>query len=109
MKEYVFYTCEGYTESPTGKPVENIQILGFANGDNHNVALNDLIKRNQWIVEKDFDIHKICFEQLLDNNTKQLIKKLLDYNWEEKKTHYEEYPQYEHILLTIKELKKVIE
>ena len=38
MKEFIFYTFEGYTESPTGKMVENLQILGFEKGKNENEA-----------------------------------------------------------------------
>ena len=108
MKEYVFYTFEGYTESPTGKEVENIQLLGFESGKNKEEAKRNLIKKRGWIVENGFDEHQIESKQLLSDKEKELIKKLIDYNWAEEKKHYEEAPVQNHIFLILKQLKKLI-
>lgn len=32
MSEFIFYTVEGLTEAPSGKEVENAQLLGTAKG-----------------------------------------------------------------------------
>lgn len=65
MKEFVFYTFEGYTESPTGQAVENIQILGFEFGENEIEARNHLIKENEWIIENGFRENRIIGRQIL--------------------------------------------
>ena len=64
MREFVFYTEEGYTESPTGKTVENLQILGFENGKNKDEAFKTLINNNQWIIENGLNKDKIICKQL---------------------------------------------
>ena len=64
MKEFIFYTFEGYTESPTGKMVENLQILGFEDGENENEAFQTLINNNQWIIKSGFNKDKIISKQL---------------------------------------------
>ena len=109
MKEYVFYTFEGYTESPTGEMVENIQLLGFENGKNEKHARENLIKDCQWIEESGFDKCRIEAKQLLGNELKRLLKILIDYNWESEKKHYEESPENNHIFLILKQLKEIID
>lgn len=64
MKKFVFYSFEGYTESPNGQPVENLQILGFENGENECEAFKTLIRNNQWITESGFNKDKIMSRQL---------------------------------------------
>ena len=64
MKRFVFYTSEGYTESPTREMVENLQILGFENGENEKEAFKSLIDNNQWILERGFNQNKIITMQL---------------------------------------------
>ena len=46
MKNFVFYTAEGYTESPNGEQVENYQILGFESGNTQDEALQKLLKND---------------------------------------------------------------
>ena len=105
MKKFVFYTFEGYTESPTGKTVENIQILGFENGQSEAVARNVLLKNNKWIIDSGFNQNKIVGQQLLDDELKGDINKLLDYNWEAEEKHYEENEEKNHIFLVLKKIK----
>lgn len=109
MKEFIFYTFQGYTESPLEEPVENIQVLGFEKGRSSEEANKSLLNKRPWIIESGFDEQEIIHKQLLDNNTKDLIKALIDYNWDEEKKHYEENPVSDHIFLTLKRLKEVIE
>ena len=109
MKQFVFYTCEGYTESPTQKVVENIQILGFEEGKSIKEANKNLLFKRPWIIESGFNEQEIIHKQLLDEKTKSLIKKIIDYNWDEEKRHYERTPVSNHIFLILKELKNIIE
>ena len=64
MKSYVFYTAEGLTESPTGEIVDNLQILGFENGNTQKEALHNLMKNNEWIERCGFDTTQILAHQL---------------------------------------------
>lgn len=90
MNEYVFYTLEGYTESPTGKECENIQLLGFESGSNKKAAKKNLIENRNWIEELDFDIDEIESKQLLSDENKQDIKTVIEYLWDDEIKHFEE-------------------
>lgn len=65
MREFVFYTEEGYTESPTGKTVENLQILGFAMGANEENARKILLKENPWIIECGFNERCVFSKEII--------------------------------------------
>jgi hypothetical protein len=45
MKQYIFVTPEGNTETPNGKDIENLQVIGFAQGENEIEAIKNLPKR----------------------------------------------------------------
>ena len=109
MKEFVFYTFEGYTESPTEQTVENLQILGFEKGVNEKQAKENLISQCGWIKETGFDNYEIESRQLLDDELKGLIKILIHYNWKNEEKHYEEAPTENHIFLVLKKIKKIID
>lgn len=85
MNTYVFYTQEGYAESPIGKSIENMQILGFAKGKNVSKALENLLKENSWIKASGFDKNSILVRQLLDDKLKSNIQKTVDYLWADEK------------------------
>ena len=108
MKEFVLYTFEGYTESPTGEMVENIQLLGFEKGVSGKQAKENLISRCKWIEEAGFSKYEIESKQLLDDESKELIKMIIEYNWENEKKHYEELPNENHIFLVLKKLRETI-
>ena len=90
MNGYVFYTFEGYTESPTGKECENIQLLGFEYGRDKKAAKKELIETREWIEELDFDIEEIEAKQLLTEENKKDIKTIIEYLWKDEKKHFEE-------------------
>lgn len=46
MKTFLFYTSEGYTESPNNECVENCQLLGEATGETVKAAFANLLKEN---------------------------------------------------------------
>ena len=65
MREYIFYTTEGYTEAPNQDyRVENCQLLGTAFGKNQNDALDSLIEENKWIIDAGFSRDKISYRLL---------------------------------------------
>ncbi|MBQ0081693.1 MAG: hypothetical protein KBT41_00200 [bacterium] len=55
MEEFIFYTTEGFTYDPEGNDVENCQLLGIAYGEDKADALDNLLKKNPFILEHGFD------------------------------------------------------
>ena len=59
MNEYIFYTDEGYCESPNGTQTENFQVLGFEKGNSKDEALKKLVDNNIWIKEYGYNVDNI--------------------------------------------------
>lgn len=108
MNEYIFYTNEGYTESPIeGMIVENCQMLGRVMADNIQEARTALLKENSWIEEYGFDINNAYIEQILTEKQKNDIALLVDYFWKDEKRNYEESDLKDnHIFNVLKRLKQ---
>jgi hypothetical protein len=61
---YIFLTFEGFTYSnpEASEPdVENIKVIGFAEGKNKEDAFLNLIKENPWLLDTYFD-EVVCLE-----------------------------------------------
>lgn len=56
MKKFIFVTPEGNTESPNGKEIENLQVIGFAKGKDEIEAIKNLLKENEWIWDSGFNV-----------------------------------------------------
>lgn len=57
MGKYIFITPEGSTETPNGKQVENMQVIGIVeNVPNEDEALKKLLIENEWIFDSEFNI-----------------------------------------------------
>ncbi|MFA5248646.1 MAG: hypothetical protein WC415_05570 [Patescibacteria group bacterium] len=71
IRNYIFYTTEGFTFLPNSKSdvpdVENCQVLGWGNGINAKDAFNDFKKQNRWLKSSKFN-EVICAE-LKDEKT----------------------------------------
>lgn len=65
MLEYIFYTDEGYCESPANKIVENFQVLGFEKGDSKAEALNAFLENNAWLKDYSYNVDKIIGCQIV--------------------------------------------
>ena len=80
MNEYIIYTTEGYTTAPNEDvEVENCQVLGIAKGKDETEAKNNLLKDNPWISEAGFSQSELIVKQLLTDEERMAIKKILDY------------------------------
>ena len=55
MKKFIFLTKEGFTETPDNKDIENLQVLGFANGKDAEEALDILKQENKYLKDTNFD------------------------------------------------------
>lgn len=91
MNEYMFYTFEGFTQSPDKTECENLQILGFEKAENLEIAKKCLLVNNDWILKYGFDTEKILSKKILTEESLASIKTVVDYLWEDEEKDYEEY------------------
>ena len=70
MKNYIFYTSEGFTFQPESEGVEpdieNCQILGWANGKTPQEAFKNLKGENDFLKETNFD--EVICQELANKN-----------------------------------------
>ena len=110
MKEYIFYTTEGYTEAPNDENVDNCQVLGRAKGNDVEEAQQKLLKENPWIIETKFDPSEFMAEQILTSEQRNDILSLINYLWIDEMRHFEESNEpSNHIFNAIKRLKDICE
>ncbi|MFZ6015161.1 MAG: hypothetical protein ACOYUZ_02275 [Patescibacteria group bacterium] len=55
MPSFIFLTQEGQTLAPNLKDIDNLQVLGIANGQTYREALDNLLRENEWIKESDYE------------------------------------------------------
>lgn len=111
MANYIFYTNEGFTNSPTNKRLGNLQILGAENGKNLNYALTNLLKNNPWIEESGFNKEKIMHHKILNKQAENNLQLIVDYMWNDEQKHFEEYDEEkpkDHIYLKLKKFKNLL-
>ena len=90
MNEYMFYTFEGFTQSPNKTDCENLQILGFEKAENLEIAKSHLLANNEWILKYGFNTEKILSKKILTGESLASIKTVVDYIWEDEEKDYEE-------------------
>lgn len=65
MKNYIFLTCEGYTYQPdsesTEPDIDTLQVIGISEGNNSQMAFENLIKKSKYLLETTFD-EVFCYE-----------------------------------------------
>jgi hypothetical protein len=78
VNHYIFLTDEGYTFQPDSdgelREIENLQVIGFAQGANANEAYRNLLSENSYLKDTSF-IKIFCYQ--LDKDYEQSRK---DYN-----------------------------
>lgn len=109
MNEYLFYTTEGVTfPRDITADIENCQVLGYSKGKDKPKALQNLLIENPWIKESKFDESKIIAVQILSQDAKHALRKLVDYLWDDEKKHFEEAGKpANHIFNIIKQIDKL--
>lgn len=59
MKNYIFLTTEGYTFQPNSESIDpdidNLQVIGFAKGENSKKAFQSLLRENNYLKNTTFD------------------------------------------------------
>jgi len=73
MKQFIFYTNEGFTEDNQNNPTENCQILGWGKGENSQEAFKNLVKENTYLKEMDFN--EVMCQELVDEKIEYLSLK----------------------------------
>lgn len=80
MKHYIFVTHEGHTFQPgsesTEPDVENLQVIGFADGNTPEEATINLMKDNTYLIETAFD-EVTAFELKSEKSTSHRLKDLV--------------------------------
>lgn len=65
IKNYIFLTSEGHTYQPgsesTEPDIDNLQVIGISEGNNSQMAFENLIKDNGYLLETSFD-ELFCYE-----------------------------------------------
>ena len=79
MNEYMFYTFEGFTQSPNKNECENLQILGFEKAESLKTAKKHLLANNNWILKYGFDTEKILSKKILTEETIDLAERVVNY------------------------------
>jgi hypothetical protein len=64
MKHFIFITNEGWTETPKGGTVENQQVLGYADGETKEEAMQSFLAENKAML-MDFDSDEIVIYEIL--------------------------------------------
>lgn len=90
MNEYMFYTFEGFTQSPNKTDCENLQILCFEKAENLEIAKKCLLVNNDWISKHGFNTEKILSKKILTEESLAAIKTVVDYIWKDEEKDYEE-------------------
>lgn len=114
MNEYMFYTAEGFSQSPNETDCENLQILGFEKAESLESAKEQLLKNNGWILKYGFNAEEILSKKILTEGIEVSIKTVVDYLWDDEERHYEECLATDgtvdnHIFSCLKKLKSVLE
>ena len=63
MRNYIFYTGEGYTMSPNNLQIENCQVLGWSQGENEQQAFNAFVKENKFL--KKYKYKQIVCQEIM--------------------------------------------
>ena len=109
MAEFIIYTTEGFTQDTNGNDIENCQMLGIAKGKDKLEAKDNLLKDNPWIIETGFDKSEFIIRQLMTDEERAAIKKVIDYLWKDEERHWEEWGKpKKHIFHVLKRLKASI-
>ena len=66
MPVFIFYTDDGYTIAPNNAELENLQILGIEYGETKEEAMDNLYKKNDWIVANGFSESSIRSYTILE-------------------------------------------
>lgn len=89
--QYIFYSEDGYCESPRGEKIENFQVLGITSGNNEQQAYENLLKENEWIKEYEFKESSIFYKMIIPCEIKKSLDVIIKYLLENKNKYIEKF------------------
>lgn len=75
MRKFIFLTEEGFTQTPSSEDIENLQVLGIADGKDEKDALTNLLKDNEHLLNLDYE--EVVALEILDGKLYNLSIKNL--------------------------------
>lgn len=87
---YIFYTDEGYCESPTGNQIENLQVLGFSDGEGTERAYESLLSENQWIKDEQYNEYAVTGRAIISDDIFKDVSDVVKFMWNSVKKIYDE-------------------
>lgn len=63
MRNFIFYTSDGFTEDTERQEVDNCQVLGFGKGFNLNAAFLDFKNENSWL--QDYNFEEVIAQEII--------------------------------------------
>ena len=79
MRTFIFITTEGTTLQPSSttemKDIENCQVIGYSDGENEQIAFDNLINENDYLLDTSFD-EVICLELKSEKRTYFYLKEV---------------------------------
>lgn len=55
MRYFIFLTSDGSTNTATDINIDNLQVLGWSDGDDEQEAFNNLLKENEHLSKYDYE------------------------------------------------------
>jgi len=110
MKKYILITTEGTSIAPNENTyVENCQVLGEIMAENPVHAIDRFFNEQPWACQAGFSHENIICKQILSQENKTDLKKIIDYLWNDELKFYQEngYPS-DHIFKTLENIKALI-
>lgn len=110
MKQYILITTEGNSIAPNENIyVENCQVLGEIKAENETHAIEIFFNEQPWASQAGFSHENIICKQILSQENKADLKKIIDYLWhDELKLYQENEHSSDHIFKTLARIKNLI-
>lgn len=105
--QYIFYSEDGYCESPTGEKVENFQVLGITNGKDEQQAYTNLLEENKWIRENKFRESHIFYKMIIPYEIKRSLETIINYLYEEENKFTKRFDIKDNVVDIINHLNKI--
>lgn len=91
--DYIIYTLEGFTQSPTFDDVENCQIIDFIYDENNlkkAEVINKYLQSNDFCLKSGFNKCHLKVAYRINEKALSALDDVLGYLWEKEKKDYEE-------------------
>ena len=90
--DYIVYTTEGFTQSPTGVDVENCQIIDFIYDDNSvkEEVIYEYLQSDDFCLKSGFNKDKLKVVSCINDETLGALYDVVRYLWNKEKKDFQE-------------------